>query len=155
MSCRQHGYPWSSLATSPNHSSLLGGLQSYIPYPHKAAACMFELVASMGLCFLKSARAFSYDLWRPRVASVVGKRRSHVFVFFFLFFFLFCFVLFFVFFGVGCFVFFFVFFFAVSCDWCVIEGINIWQWKEWPLGSRRNEGLGWLNSSLFILFGVT
>ena len=44
MSCRQHGYPWPSLATSPYHSSLLAGLQGYIPYPHIAAICMFELV---------------------------------------------------------------------------------------------------------------
>ena len=44
MSCRQHGYPWPSLATSPYHSSLLAGFQGYIPYPHIAAECMFELV---------------------------------------------------------------------------------------------------------------
>ena len=43
MSCRQHGYPWLSLATSPDHSSLLAGLQGYIPYPLIAAVCMFEL----------------------------------------------------------------------------------------------------------------
>ena len=33
-----------SLATSPYHSSLLAGLPGYIPYPHIAAVCMFELV---------------------------------------------------------------------------------------------------------------
>ena len=44
MSCRQHGYPWPSLATSLCHSSLLAGLQIYIPYPHIAAVCMFKLV---------------------------------------------------------------------------------------------------------------
>ena len=44
MSCRKHGYPWPSLATSPYHSSPLAGLQGYIPYPHIAAECMFELV---------------------------------------------------------------------------------------------------------------
>ena len=44
MSCRYHGYPWPSLATSPYRSSLLAGLQGYIPYPHIAAECMFELV---------------------------------------------------------------------------------------------------------------
>ena len=44
MSCRQHGYPWPSLANSPYHSSLLAGLQGYIPYPHIAAVCMFEQV---------------------------------------------------------------------------------------------------------------
>ena len=44
MSCHQHGYPWPSLATSPYRSSPLAGLQGYIPYPHIAAGCMFELV---------------------------------------------------------------------------------------------------------------
>ena len=44
MSCRQHGYPWPSLATSPNSSSPLEGLQGYIPYPHIAAVCMFRRV---------------------------------------------------------------------------------------------------------------
>ena len=32
MSCRQHGYPWPSLATPPYRSSLLAGLQGYIPW---------------------------------------------------------------------------------------------------------------------------
>ena len=44
MSCRRHGYPWPSLATSPYHSSLLVGVQGHIPYPHIAAECMFEVV---------------------------------------------------------------------------------------------------------------
>ena len=44
MSCHKHGYLWPSLATSPNHSSLLAGLLGYIPHPHVAAVCMFELV---------------------------------------------------------------------------------------------------------------
>ena len=44
MSCRQHGYPWPSLATSPYRSLPLAGLQGYIPYPHIAAVCMFVLV---------------------------------------------------------------------------------------------------------------
>ena len=44
MSCHQQGYPWPSLATSPYRSSPLAGLQGYIPYPHIAAVCMFELV---------------------------------------------------------------------------------------------------------------
>ena len=44
VSCHRHGYPWPSLATSPYRSSPLAGLQSYIPYPHIAAVCMFELV---------------------------------------------------------------------------------------------------------------
>ena len=40
MSCRLHGYPWPSLATSP----YLAGLLDYIPYPHIAAVCMLKLV---------------------------------------------------------------------------------------------------------------
>ena len=44
MSCRRHGYLWASLAISPYCSSPLAGLQGYIPYPHIAAVCMFQLV---------------------------------------------------------------------------------------------------------------
>ena len=44
MSCRLNGYPWPSLATSPYRSSPPADLQGYIPYPHIAAVCMFELV---------------------------------------------------------------------------------------------------------------
>ena len=44
MSYRQHGYPWPSLATSPNHSSPPAGLQGYILCPHIVAVCKFELV---------------------------------------------------------------------------------------------------------------
>ena len=39
MSCRLHGYPWPSLATSSYRSSPLAGLQGYMPYPHIAAVC--------------------------------------------------------------------------------------------------------------------
>ena len=42
--CHRHGYPWPSLATFPYCSSPLASLQGYIPYPHIAAVCMFELV---------------------------------------------------------------------------------------------------------------
>ena len=44
VSCREHGYPWHSLATSPYRSSPPAGLQGYIAYPHIAAECTFELV---------------------------------------------------------------------------------------------------------------
>ena len=44
LSCCQHGYHWSSLATPPNRSSLLVGSQGYTPYPHRAAVCRFEMV---------------------------------------------------------------------------------------------------------------
>ena len=47
MSCHQHGYPWLSLITSPYHSLPLAVLQGYIPYPHIAAVCMFELVTQL------------------------------------------------------------------------------------------------------------
>ena len=44
MSCRQHGYPWPSPATSPYHSLPPAGLQGYILCPHIVAVCKFELV---------------------------------------------------------------------------------------------------------------
>ena len=44
MLCRQHGYPWPSLATSLYRSSPLAGLQGYILHLHIAAVSMFELV---------------------------------------------------------------------------------------------------------------
>ena len=47
MSCRQHGYPIPSLATSPYYSSPLAGLQGYILCPHIAAVCKFELVVPL------------------------------------------------------------------------------------------------------------
>ena len=44
MSCRQHRYPWPSLATFPYRSSPPAGLLSYILCPHIAAVCKFGLV---------------------------------------------------------------------------------------------------------------
>ena len=44
MLCRQHGYLWPSLATSPHRLSPLAGLRGYIPYPHITAVCIFRLV---------------------------------------------------------------------------------------------------------------
>ena len=55
MSCRQHGYLWPSLATSPYHSSLLAGLQGYIPYLHIATVCMFELVILLLLSHMRGS----------------------------------------------------------------------------------------------------
>ena len=52
MSCRQHGYPWPSIATSPYRSSRPAGLQGYILYPHIAAVCMLELVVLLLLCHM-------------------------------------------------------------------------------------------------------
>ena len=37
MSCHQHGYHWTSLATPPYRPSLPAGPQGYIPYLHRAA----------------------------------------------------------------------------------------------------------------------
>ena len=44
MSCCRHGYPWTSLATSPYRWSPQAGLQDHNLYPHIAAGCMFVLV---------------------------------------------------------------------------------------------------------------
>ena len=55
MSCRQHGYHWPSLATSPYHSSLLTGLQCYIPHPHIAAVSMFKLVVLLLLGHMRGS----------------------------------------------------------------------------------------------------
>ena len=49
FSCHQHGYPRPSLATPPCCSSLPSGPQGYTPYPHRATACRFELVALLFL----------------------------------------------------------------------------------------------------------
>ena len=78
MSCHKHGYPWPSLATSPNHSSPLAGIQGYIPYPHIAAVCMFELVV---LLLLGHMRGFIgvHDLWaRPCFSSSVLVRLAWI-----------------------------------------------------------------------------
>ena len=67
MSCRQHGYPWPSLAITPYRSLPLAGLQGYIPYPHIVAVCMFDLVV---LLLLGSIGV--HNLWaRPCFSSSV------------------------------------------------------------------------------------
>ena len=45
LSCHLHRYPWPSLGTPPYCSSLLADPLGYIPYPHRAAVCRFELVS--------------------------------------------------------------------------------------------------------------
>ena len=71
VSCRQHRYPWPSLATSPYRSSPLAGLQGYIPYPHIAAVCMFELVVLL-LAGHMWGTIGVHHLWpRPCVSSSV------------------------------------------------------------------------------------
>ena len=78
MSCRQHGYPWPSLATSPYHSSPPAGLQGYILCPHIVAVCKFELVVlllhghmwgSIGVHHLWARPCFSSSV---RVSLLVG-----------------------------------------------------------------------------------
>ena len=71
MSCRRHGYPWPSLATSPYRSSLLAGLQDYIPYPHRAAVCMIELVVLLLLGHMWGSIGVN-QLWaRPCFSSSI------------------------------------------------------------------------------------
>ena len=71
MSCNQHGYSWPSLATSPYRSSPLAGLQGYIPYSHRAAVCMFELVVLLLLGHMWGSIGV-HHLWaRPYFSSSV------------------------------------------------------------------------------------
>ena len=74
MSCRQHGYPRQSLATSPYHSSPPAGLLGYILCPHIAAVSKFGLVVllllghmweSIGVHHLPARPCFSTSI--PRV----------------------------------------------------------------------------------------
>ena len=67
----RHGYPWTSFATSPYRSSPLAGLQGYIPYPHIAAGCMFELVVLLLPGHMWGSIGV-HHLWaRPRFSSSV------------------------------------------------------------------------------------
>ena len=71
MSCRQHGYPWPPLVTSPYYSSPLAGLQGYILCPHIAAECMFELVVLLLLGHMWGSIGI-HHLWaRPCFSSSV------------------------------------------------------------------------------------
>ena len=65
VSCRLHGYPWPYFATPPYRSSLLVGPQGYIPYPHRAVVCRFELVVLLLLGHM-SGSIVEHHLWaRP------------------------------------------------------------------------------------------
>ena len=73
MSCRQHGYPWPSLATFPYRSSPPAGLLGYILCPHIAAVCKFGLVVllllghmwgSIVVCHLRARPCFSSSVRR-------------------------------------------------------------------------------------------
>ena len=70
MSCRKHGYPWPSLATSPFCSLPLAGLQGYTPYSPIAAVWMFELVVLLLLVHMWGSIGV-HHLWaRPCFSSV-------------------------------------------------------------------------------------
>ena len=71
MSCRQHGYPWPSLATSPYYSSPLAGFQGYIPNPYIAAVCMFELVVLLLLGHMQGSIGVYHWRVRPCFSSSV------------------------------------------------------------------------------------
>ena len=80
MSCRQHGYPWPSLATSPYHSSPPAGLLDYILCPHIAAVCKFGLVVllllghmwgSIGVRHLQARPCFSSSVRRVWLVSPI------------------------------------------------------------------------------------
>ena len=60
MSRYQHGYSWPSLAISPYRPLLPSGLQDYILYRHRAAACKFELVVLPLLIHGKGDRAHKW-----------------------------------------------------------------------------------------------
>ena len=71
MSCRQHRYPWPSLATPPYRSSLLVGPLGYLPYLHRAAVYRFELVALLLLGHMRGSIG-EYHLWaRPSFSSSI------------------------------------------------------------------------------------
>ena len=71
LSYHQHRYPWPSLATPPSCSSPLAGSQGYIPYPHCAAVCRFELVALLLLGQVKGSIGV-HHLWaRPYFSGSV------------------------------------------------------------------------------------
>ena len=71
MLCRQHGYPWPFLITSSYHSSPLAGLQGYIPYPHRAAICIFELTVLLLLSHMWGSIGV-HHLWaRPCFSSSI------------------------------------------------------------------------------------
>ena len=69
--CHYHRYPWPFLTTSPYHSSLLAGLQGYIPYPHIAAVCMFELVFLFLLGHMRGSIGVHHWWVRPCFSSSV------------------------------------------------------------------------------------
>ena len=81
MSCRQHGYPWPSLATSPYHSSPSAGLQGYILCLHIAAVCRFELVVLLLLGHMWGSIGVHHLRARPCLSSSVLRVWSNLYSF--------------------------------------------------------------------------
>ena len=67
----QHRYPWHSLATPPCYSSPMAAPQDYTPYPHRAAACKFELVALLLLGNVRGSIGEHHVWARPCFSSSV------------------------------------------------------------------------------------
>ena len=72
MSCRQHGYPWPSLVTSPYHSSPLAGLQGYILCPHIAAVCKFKLVVLLLLGHMWGSIQYNNIFYKQKFGLPMG-----------------------------------------------------------------------------------
>ena len=60
-----------SLANSPNRSSILAGLLGYILYPHRAAVCMFGLVVLLLLGYMWGSIGVHHLWGRPCFSSSV------------------------------------------------------------------------------------
>ena len=73
MSCRQHGYPWPSLATFPYRSSPPAGLLGYILCPHIAAVCKFGLVVLLLLGHMWGSIVVRHLRARPCFSSSVRR----------------------------------------------------------------------------------
>ena len=73
MSCRQHRYPWPSLATSTYHSLPPAGLLGYIPCPHIAAVCKFGLVVLLLLGHMWGSIEVRHLRARPCFSSSVRR----------------------------------------------------------------------------------
>ena len=80
MSCRQHGYPWPSFATSPYHSSPPAGLQGYILCPHIVAVCKFELVFLLLQGVHRSTSLMSSSLLLQQCPACLARLTCIVFV---------------------------------------------------------------------------
>ena len=65
----QHGYLWPSLATPPYRPLLPAGLQSHIPYQHRATVCRFELVVPLLFVHVKGSTGV-YRLWSVAIIQL-------------------------------------------------------------------------------------